>query len=268
MDRNAGLRSLASLIMPFQFPAVIPLGQIRISAHVFFELLAFVAGFRYFLYIRKHSGDPVSNENRLWVIVGAAAGALAGSRVLAVFEDISVYQGGVFNTFYQFFSSKTIVGGLLGGLIGVESVKKYIGETESSGDLFVYPLLLAIITGRIGCFLAGLTDRTYGVETTLFTGIDLGDGVRRHPLPLYEILFLSALWIGLFLWKRWKRDGKPLPENGLIFKIFLFSYFLFRFFIDFLKPTPRILGLTAIQTACALGIIYYSVVFAQRIRKK
>ena len=53
----------------------------------------------------------------------------------------------------------------------------------------------AFLIGRIGCFTAGLTEETYGIKTTFFTGIDFGDGIRRHPVTLYEIAFLALLWL-------------------------------------------------------------------------
>lgn len=56
-----------------------------------------------------------------------------------------------------FMGNKTIVGGFLGGLIGVEITKKKIGVTTSSGDLMVYPLIVAMdhrshwmLSGRFG----------------------------------------------------------------------------------------------------------------------
>ena len=58
-------------------------------------------------------------------------------------------------------SGATIVGALLGGLLVVEITKKIIHEKSSSGDLFTYPLILAMMIGRIGCFTSGLTEETY-----------------------------------------------------------------------------------------------------------
>ncbi|HDN27679.1 MAG TPA: hypothetical protein ENG03_11405 [Thioploca sp.] len=48
-----------------------------------------------------------------------------------------------------FFASKTIVGGLLGGILGVEIAKKLVGIMHSSGDLFCFPIILGIMIGRI-----------------------------------------------------------------------------------------------------------------------
>lgn len=44
-------------------------------------------------------------------------------------------------------------------------------------------------------FGAGLTEETYGLPTTGWTGIDLGDGVPRDPVASYEIAFLAVVWL-------------------------------------------------------------------------
>ncbi len=79
----------------------------------------------------------------------------------------------------------------------VEPTKKWIGVRQSTGDSFVLSVLWGTAIGRVGCFLTGLSDRTYGIATTLSWGIDFGDGVARHPTQLYEIGFLIALFFAL-----------------------------------------------------------------------
>ncbi|WP_258929325.1 prolipoprotein diacylglyceryl transferase family protein [Flavobacterium davisii] len=64
----------------------------------------------------------------------------------------------------------------------------------------------------------------------LFTGIDLGDGKLRHPVALYEIVFLLGL---IFLFYKLEKVDFI---NGDRFKLFFLLYFLYRFFIEFLKP--------------------------------
>jgi prolipoprotein diacylglyceryltransferase len=142
---------------------------------------------------------------------------------------------------------KTIVGGLLGGWLGVEIVKKLSGIKRRTGDLFALPLCVGIAVGRIGCLVAGLADDTYGKPTTLPWAVDLGDGIGRHPVQVYEILFLILL--GMIVSIRAK-----LPE-GARFRIFLGSYLAWRVVIDFLKPQPLIHGLNLIQWSCLGGIV-------------
>ena len=45
--------------------------------HLLFEVGAFVVGYSYFAKLRLKQGDAVAEEKRVWVIIGAAAGASA-----------------------------------------------------------------------------------------------------------------------------------------------------------------------------------------------
>jgi phosphatidylglycerol:prolipoprotein diacylglycerol transferase len=137
---------------------------------------------------------------------------------------------------------------LLGGWAGVELAKALLGVRHSTGDAFVFPLIVGICIGRVGCFLTGLDDHTHGVHTSLPWAVDFGDG-PRHPTQLYEIAFLVLLGAGLFAWSR----GAQRP-NGQMFRLFMLGYVAFRFAVEFLKPryTPAA-GLSAIQLACLAG---------------
>jgi hypothetical protein len=43
----------------------------------------------------------------------------------------------------------------------------------------------------------GVYEETYGLPSSLPWAMDLGDGIQRHPVALYEIIFLIALWLSL-----------------------------------------------------------------------
>jgi phosphatidylglycerol:prolipoprotein diacylglycerol transferase len=120
------------------------------------------------------------------------AGAALGSKLLFLLEDPQLTWHNLHNPAYLV-GGKTIVGALILGLISVELMKRYIGVRQSTGDLYAIPLALGIAIGRIGCFLTGLSDSTYGTPTTLPWAINFGDGIPRHPTQLYEIVFLLAL---------------------------------------------------------------------------
>ncbi|RFZ94966.1 diacylglyceryl transferase [Mucilaginibacter conchicola] len=238
------------------FPLNIPLGKGHIPVHFICETLAYFIGYRYYSYQRGKMHDKINANHRMVIFVGAAAGAFLGSHIVGVFEHLELLSK--FSLVY-FMGNKTIVGGLLGGLIGVEFTKKKIGVTASSGDLMVYPLILAMLIGRTGCFFAGLEDGTYGVASNLPWAIDFGDGVHRHPTNLYEILYWILLWITLYITER----KQPLAD-GARFKIFLSSYLVFRLLIEFIKPNYVFsFGLGVIQLVCIAGILYYYKVFTQ-----
>ncbi len=228
------------------------MGNSGILLHSLAELLAFFVGFQYFQWLKKKKGDPVTSEHRAWILAGAIFGALLGSRLVGGLEDPKLLLHAK-NPLLYFYENKTVVGGFLGGLTGVEWVKKRIGEKKSSGDLFVKPILLALIIGRIGCFSMGIYEETYGLPTTLAWGMNLGDGLRRHPVALYEIVFLAALWIFIPQLER-----KYELRSGSSFKIFMMAYLLFRFLLDFIKPHADIVfSLSTIQLVCIAGLIYY-----------
>jgi phosphatidylglycerol:prolipoprotein diacylglycerol transferase len=216
--------------------------------HLTFEILGYIAAVAVYLLLRR-SGDAIGDRERATVLSGAALGAAIGTRLLFWLS----YPG------VQMFDGKTIVGGLLGGLIGVELTKRAIGVDRSTGDLLVYPIITALSIGRIGCFLAGPIDRTEGLPSNLPWAIAVGDGVRRHPVALYEIAFLIAL-IPLI---------RRVHGEGAKFRTFMVAYLAFRLFVDFLKPEPPPLagGLTAIQYACVAGLAYYGANLIRRSRR-
>lgn len=239
---------------PMHFPVNIPIGKSSIPVHFVCETLAYFLGYRYYAWLRRNTRDQISTENRLIIFIGAAFGAFVGSHVVGVLENPALLSK--FNLIY-FMGNKTIVGGMLGGLIGVELTKKKIGVTVSSGDLMVYPLILAMIIGRIGCFLAGLEDGTYGIASNLPWAINFGDGIRRHPTNLYEIVFWILLWLILKA-----IEGRHQFTDGSKFKVFMLSYLLFRFLDEFIKPDYFFsFGLSVIQLVCLAGILYYYKVF-------
>ena len=240
---------------------MIPIGS-HPAWHPVFETLAYAAGYAVFRHLRARQGDIVAEPQRWTVLAAAAVGALVGSRLLGLAEqwptvETAWQQGRLFALLISP-GGKTIVGGLLGGWLGVEIIKRISGIRRRTGDLFALPLCVGIAVGRIGCLLAGLADDTYGKATSLPWAVDLGDGIGRHPVQVYEILFLIVL--GMVVSKRTK-----LPE-GARFRIFLGSYLAWRVFIDFFKPQPLIHGLNLIQWSCLAGILVL-IVDEMRTRK-
>jgi phosphatidylglycerol:prolipoprotein diacylglycerol transferase len=173
----------------------------KINIHLILEYLAFFVAYRYYVHLRRKSNDRISTTNRLSIILGAAIGALVGSRIIGFLENPLITLST--QNLIQLLNTKTIMGGLFGGLLGVELMKKRIGEKQSSGDLFVLPIILGIFIGRIGCFLLGVKEFTYGKETDFIFGMNLGDDIIRHPLAMYELVFLGVLF---FVFKRDTRD--------------------------------------------------------------
>ncbi len=238
------------------FPYYFNIFGLNLHPHVVFEYLSIFVGFQ--IYMRTRKKHELSNDRAGSLFLVTMFGGYFGGIILASLEHydkiISSYHAGNL----MLIQGKTIVGALLGGLIAVELYKKKIGYTKSTGDDIAIPLAIGLIIGRVGCFLTGVEDSTVGIHTDFFLGVDFGDGLR-HPTQLYEIAFLIIL---IFILHKVKKAN---IWDGFVFQLFMLSYLTFRFFIDFIKPIkPILFGLSAIQIACVLGVMYYILL----IRKK
>lgn len=224
-----------------------------VALHTVFEALAYAIGFRAFLWTRRRLAPTAFRhaDHVVWVGVGAIVGAAVGAK-LSFWLDDPLTAFADFPDLRHLLEGKSIIGALLGGLLGVELAKKIAGVDNSTGDAFVLPLTLGMCVGRVGCFLAGLGDHTYGLVTSLPWGVDFGDGVARHPTQLYEIVFLAGLGALMLAWT------PRLPLPGDRFKLFMIAYLAFRFAIDFIKPAVRIGGLSTIQWAALAALAYYA----------
>lgn len=226
--------------------------------HLIFDLLAYTIGTLLVWKVFKNKTQIITNENLRYlyytiVIVGAFFGA---------------FIIGSLNTFYSLDSQssiigKSILGAIVGGVIAVEIFKKLKGIKGSTGAYFVPSLAIGITIGRIGCFLSGLEDYTYGVETTFFLGYDFGDGILRHPVQLYEsavmaLFFLYVVWI-------YFKDRDYFEKN--IFYQFILLYATQRFIWEFLKPYETLfMGINIFQLFC-LGLIVYASVYLKKVHQ-
>ena len=156
--------------------------------------------------------------------------------------------------------SHSIAGALAGGIVGVELWKWRHGVRQSTGGTFVAPLCTGIVIGRLGCLFSGLPDRTYGTPTALAWAVDLGDGIGRHPVQLYE-----SLTMGLFLmvYLRARRSGLHWAQaHG--FRTLIIVYAVQRFAWEFLKPYPTLVGPLNIFHLLMLGLVIYGLVWWRR----
>lgn len=238
--------------MSIDFPVTFQFFGYQILLHPVLESVGIFLSMRYYFYLKRRSGEKQDLNVSLAILIGATAGALVGSKLIGNLEKPSLLFSPEFS-FLKFWTSNTIVGGLAFGLLGVELAKKIVGYKKSTGDFIVYPLIFAMIIGRIGCFFTGIYEETYGLPTTSIFGMHLGDEYLRHPVALYEIVFLIVLWISLEIFR-----NNNTYQSGFLFQLFMLSYFSFRLILDFIKPREEIvLHLSTIQMVCISMILYY-----------
>jgi len=220
--------------------------------HLCFDLIAYLISlylFRRYFYRKTLLPQGESRWNYYTaVIVGFVVGAIGLSLLNA---RISLD---------QWIAGKSILGALFGAVVAVELFKRYYRITGSTGAYFVPSLAIGIAIGRIGCFLTGLEDYTYGVATDLPWSVDFGDGIARHPVQLYE----SVAMFGFFLFSLWlyRHDRDAFEKRA--FYLFVLFYATQRFIWEFLKPYATVaFGLNLFQLV-ALMLIVYAMIYLKR----
>ena len=169
-------------------------------------------------------------------VVYMMIGAMVGAKLLFVLVSIreiiqlklsiiEVIKGGF--VFY---------GGLLGGALGVWIyAKQFCAPVRGYADIFATVLPLGHAFGRVGCFFAGCC---YGMEydgcgaviyetsSNFFTPL----GVPLLPIQLIEAACLAILFVVLII-----IFLKAKPKKGKIAVLYLFSYALLRFVLEFFR---------------------------------
>jgi prolipoprotein diacylglyceryltransferase len=213
------------------------LGVIEVAtaplAHYAFDALAWTAGaatgvvlYRWRL---KETARRIAAVTSPGYFIALAIGAILGA-----------WLSGSLNTLRSALPvlSHSVAGALLGAIAGVELYKGVRRIEGSTGVIFAAPFAAGVVVGRWGCLFAGLKDRTYGTPTRLPWAVDLGDGVGRHPVEIYESLSL-ALFLAVFVAGLSARAPWAMRRG---FYVLCAWYGAQRFAWEFLKPYPRLLG--------------------------
>ena len=214
-----------------------------------FDLFAWGAGFvtaRLLYHWRLRAvGDRIAAKLTVGYVVALVVGALVGAVLLG--SAYSLRQGVPH-------LSHSVAGALAGAIAAIEIYKAFARIEGSTGVIWVGSLCVGIAVGRLGCLFAGLADDTYGIPTSLPWGIDLGDGIARHPVQLYEsasmLAFFAVYLIALRRRAAW--------TSTRAFYWFVGWYAAQRFVWEFFKPYPRLVGPLDIFQLCAIGLLAYA----------
>jgi phosphatidylglycerol:prolipoprotein diacylglycerol transferase len=162
----------------------------------------------------------------------------------------------------------TIYGAILGAVLGTWIYSRIRPFNWGYGaDLLSPGIILAQAIGRIGCVINGCC---HGPEapTSLPWGITYVNpacaadilNLPVHPTQVYEIIFLTFLFVVVMLLK-----GRLKPD-GSLFLIYLGGYSLWRFGIGFLRVNePFLFGLHQAQV---IGIIVLIIAVALLIYRR
>lgn len=183
-----------------------------------------------------------NRDSRLLVIYfGALGGAFFGAKVVYLLSEGWMHWQDQ-NRWIQLATGKTITGGLLGGYAGVEIAKSLLGYAGVTGDWFAAITPVTIMLGRVGCWFHGCC-RGVACTETWYTVRD-ADGVCRWPSVPAEILFNFTAFATVIILRRQRLFA------GQHFHLYLMGYGVFRFFHEFMREEPHLIGpITGYQLA-------------------
>lgn len=222
----------------------------EVTSYSIFVGLGLIVGILWF-YLTVSRKNKTRGYKPFVIVLSALFFGAIGSKILVIIENIKP----LINDFSQIsvfiYTGKSIVGGLIGGYIGVIIAKRILNIKEKRfGNQIAPAIALGMAIGRIGCFLTGCC---FGIETSLPIGVDFGDGINRIPTQLIEMVFCLLLFILLFYRQKTNKELQP----GILFYNLILYYFIFRFFIEFIRGTEKnILCFSVYQIISILGIIY------------
>ena len=191
-----------------------------------------------------------------WERVFAAVGwmlviGFVGSHVL----DVALYNPDDFfdpDVLLDFRSEYSSFGGFLcGGTAALLAFRHYGVPLLRGMECTLYGFIGGWLFGRLACFT--VHDHP-GVETGFVLGVPI-DGVVRHDLGFYELLYTIVLFVVVHLTTR-----RPRPD-GWVIALAATSYAPVRFALDFLRVRDATYaGLTPAQWACvpllAIGLYF------------
>ena len=227
--------------------------------HLIFDLFALVSGVLVSLWFRRQYGlerpAGVTQESQHHYYLLVLLFGLVGGSML--FGTLNLHLSG------QTGVAKSMLGGVFGAILVAEVFKYFAGIRQSTGLYFVPGLVVLVAVGRIGCFLAGLSDYTYGIETRLPWGVDFGDGLKRHPVQLYEAFTMLAFLVVLLI--SYPKHAVFWQAQG--FYVFVLVYAGQRFIWEFLKPYSTVFyPFNLFQLLCLL-MLGYAAVMLLKTRK-
>ena len=217
--------------------------------HASFDVLAWIAAGAAALWLSRTGrvSFPVPQPQRLTYLAALVFGAGVGA---VAFGSANLWLSGLSGI------ARSIEGAVVGGILAIETYKRLAGINQRTGARFALPFAVGVAVGRVGCFLSGLDDFTYGTPTSLPWAHDFGDGVPRHPVQLYESAAMAA-FAALYV-RRVLAGDRFFITNG--FYLAVGCYGLQRFAWEFLKPYGTLLGPLTLFHLLSAAVLLYAIV--------
>ncbi len=247
-------------------PVLAELGPFRLVTHDVFTILGLLAGLA--IYYRELRRRGILDERIIRISIAVVLGGAVGARLITAWEHFDYYRllGEAPLTWVIEHSGKSLIGAIAGGYLAGVVAKRALGYRRSTGDCYALAIPVAIVIGRVGCFLSELplgtpTDLPWGVRVdpaaaAAFVRCPSCD-LPMHPSMLYEIAFSLAAAAVIVRW------GRRVPVPGDLLKAYLLAAGSFRFAVEFVRGNEiQALGLSGPQIVLipllALLIIHFA----------
>ena len=226
-----------------------------------------VTGVFAFIKAKKNNLDEVMMT---FMLMFSVIGVLIGGHLLFAVTNLDkLWLFGKVRSFGDFiavvsviFGGQVFYGGLFGGIGAALLFAKITRLEDFSGytDIMAAGVPLFHFFGRIGCFLGGCC---YGIEsdfgfTTHNALISSANGVNRFPVQLFEAGFCLLIMVFILRLSRCEK------LKGRLFYIYLFTYAIGRFILEFFRGDSYrgfLLGLSTSQIISVVIIISVTIYF-------
>ena len=214
-----------------------------VSPYIFWAIVGCVFALAVFLYYIKRNGMTVRLP--LFLMFSSFLGVFPGARIFSYIASKIYYA----NTGKESYGGLVFYGGLLGFLTVFYLLQKISVNSQSKvlwdGAALAIPLFHTF--GRIGCAFSGCC---FGIEFDKFY-IAYSDGIKRFPVQFSEAFseFLLFSVLMIFACK-----GK---YHGSLIKIYLFTYSVLRFFLEFLRGDEirGMIGCLSFSQVCSIAVL-------------
>jgi phosphatidylglycerol---prolipoprotein diacylglyceryl transferase len=237
--------------------------------HLLFEVLGYVTSFWMFRQQPMAPGLTAAQRQTLkpWTLIGA----IVGAKLPPILENsLTPYWA------MAWLFGKSLVGGVLGGIIGTELGKRKNRITVATGDPMVWPFLWGSVVGRIGCACAAVYDDMLAAQPIPLVwltqwpllqllGVNTNAASMQTPWPAtiaaqlhrgwvwnvatLELLGLLVLCLIVYGINHW---GKL--AQGQLFYGCCAGYFMLRLGLEWLTILPNTTPLTVVQGISLLGL--------------
>ena len=233
---------MITLIHPEINPVIVSFGELSIRWYGLSYVIGLVIGYYIIKKINKSLINPIDNKVIEEFFIWTALGVIIGGRIgyVLFYQTYSIFYNPL-EIFYIWKGGMSFHGGLIGTFFSTilfsknKNINFYILT-----DIIVTAVPIGIFFGRIANFI---NMELYGRVTSFYFAMQfpLIDTNRRHPSQLYEA-FLEGLVIFIILIFLIRKNFIN-NSFGINTSIFLITYGIFRFFLDYLRDPDAHIGL-------------------------